>query len=244
MKGFEQLLHASEEDLIRCMYRFRLFKPRPGLSKVEYIASRLKLSPPQLITALGFNPITHHIAEIYPVLGLEDHTTLLKQRDQFYTTDIYIELSLKTILSIYGRVKYENEILLDMPTLVRERMGNIEKKIEITVDSTTIDRYKAEMRAIYYDNIVDIDFVEDRLNQPECGYRALLNEVTLMAESNILPADDIYLRETILPEEKRKLLARGLVSDHTIQQRIRDENTPFEEQDLLEDHLKQKQLRT
>ena len=83
---------------------------------------------------------------------------------------------------------------------------------------------------------------KNRLNNPECGYRALLNEVTIIAESKIIPVDEIFFRDTVLLEEKRKMLQRGLIPDELIEKRLQDESVCFEEQDLLEEHMKLKQL--
>ena len=242
MSAFDNLLNADEEDILRILYRFRLFKPRKELSKSDYIANRLKLTLPQLFCALGFNTNSTHLNEIYSILGFESHQDVIKLRDNFYINDIYQQLSLRNLLAIYKRIKYENEILLAIPELIRKRLENIEQKIEITVSSIVIDRYKNEMRAIYFDNIVDIDFVEERLNIPESGYRALLNEVTIIAESKIIPVEEIFFRDTVLLEEKRKMLQRGLIPDELIERRLQDESVSFEEQDLLEEHMKLKQL--
>ena len=73
------------------------------------------------------------------------------------------KLSLRNLLSIYNRIKFENEILLTITGLNKKHaLQNIEQKIEITVSSTIIDRYKNEIRAIYHENIVDVDFVEEQ----------------------------------------------------------------------------------
>lgn len=240
MGSFNQLLTADEEDLLRILYRFRLFKARPDQSKTDYIANRLKLNVPQLLCALGFNANIIHLNEVYPILGYEKYDDLLKYRDLHYINDVYQKINLKNLLDIYKRIKYENEILLTIPQLIKNRLEKIEQKIEITVSSKIIDRYKVEIRTIYFDKIIDIDFVEERLNIQESGYRALLNEVTIIAESEIIPADDIFVRDNILLEEKRKMLQRGLVSDKTVRLRLNDSSVSYEEQDLLEEHLKQK----
>ncbi len=243
MSKFNELLNAGEEDIIRCLYRFRFFKERPEFRKIDYISSRLDINTAQLICSLGFNTHIINLPEVFPILGYEKCDELFEERNKFYLNDGYVKLNLENLLAIYSRIKYENEILLNMPELIRGRLAMIEHKIETTVSSVIIDRYKAEMHAIYFENIVDIDFVEERLNLKESGYRALLNEATIIAESKIIPADDIFLRNTILLEEKRKMLARGLISDELVRQRLMDGSLSYEEQDMLEDHVKRKERR-
>ncbi len=243
MSAFEELLNASEEDIVRALYRFRLFKPKPDQSKLEYIANRLKFTVPQLVCAIGFNPNSTYLNEVFPILGYENYQQITHLRDNYYINDIYEKISLGNLLAIYKRIKYENEILITIPELLKKRLEKIEQKIEITVNSTTIDRYKNEMKAIYFDKIVDVDFVEDRLSIMDSGYRALLNEVAIIVESNFIPVDDVFFRDNILFEERRKMLQRGLVNKELIFKRLEDESITSEEHDLLEEHIKIKQLK-
>lgn len=243
MTAFEELLNADEEDIVRALYRFRLFKPRPEQSKLEYIANRLKFTVPQLVCAIGFNPNSTHLNDVFPILGYKNYQQITHLRDNYYITDVYEKISLRNLLAIYKRIQFENEILITLPLVLKKRLEKIEQKIEITVNSTTIDRYKNEMRAIYFDKIVDVDFVEERLSVPDSGYRALLNEVAIIVESNFIPVDDIFFRENILLEERRKMLQRGLVNKELIFKRLNDDSITFEEHDLLEEHIKLKKLK-
>ncbi len=93
------------------------------------------------------------------------------------------------------------------------------------------------MRAIYSDNIADIDFAEKRLSRTNSGFRALLNEVTIIAESKLLPAGDIFFRETILPEEKRKLLNKGMIPIDLIETRLQEEQISQQEKKMLLDYI-------
>ena len=124
-----------------------------------------------------------------------------------------------------------------MQYLLESRLESIESKIEETVNSMIIEKYKAEMRAIYSDNIADIDFAEKRLSRTDSGFRALLNEVTIIAESKLLPAGDIFFRDTILPEEKRKLLNKGMIPIELIESRLADENISQQEKKMLLDYI-------
>ena len=122
--------------------------------------------------------------------------------------------------------------------LLERRLQKIEESIEATVNSVVIERYKKEIRAIYSDGVAQIDFAEMRLSKVHSGFRALLNEVALIVESRLIPVGDIFFRESILPEEKRRLMIRGLIPRELVLSRLADERIPVQERAVLEDQLK------
>ena len=101
-----------------------------------------------------------------------------------------------------------------------------------------IERYKKEMRAIYNDGVAQIDFAEERLARPYNGYRALLGEVSLIVESRLIPIGDIFFRNNILPEEKRRLMMRGLIPRSLVESRLSDADLSAHERVVLQDQLK------
>jgi len=237
MASFKEILNYSEEELLQLLYKFNQSE---GINedKAEAIAIQLKLREAQLICAIGFNISVKKLPEIATILGFENHDSLINSRNEFFTIDIYKLLTLDNILSIYSIVKNDNDNKQIMEYLLSSRLESIEKRIEETVNSLIIDKYKEEMRAIYSDGIVGIDFVETRLNKSDSGFRALLNEVTLIVENKIIPAGDVFFRETILPQEKRKLLNKGLIPRDLIETRLSDSNISDVEKKILYDHLK------
>ena len=238
---FNDLLNGSEEEIVRILFRFRDETPDKNVERKTHIASKLGLRTTQLVCALGFNPEIKELTDIFPVLGYESFDQLIQDRNEFYINDSYRKLSLDNLLAIYTRIKDHDDILTVMPYLLKSRLEVIESRIEETVNSIVIDKYKAEMRAIYFDRIVNIDFVEERLDMQDSGFRALLNEVSVITESKIIPAGDIFFRDTILIEEKRKLLSRGLIPDDLVRSRLEDEATPQDEKHMLHEYLKLKQ---
>lgn len=240
MATFNEILTAAEEDLVRIFYRYRGQQETHNASRICLISRDLQLRTAQLVTALGFNPVVPRLVEILPILGYDSLDTLLAERNEYFINDIYKKLSLDNILAIYTAVKDNDEFLQIMPYLLKNRLHTIESRIEATVNSLIIDKYKAEMRAIYSEHIVDIEFVEARLDQKDSGFRALLNEVTIITESRIIPAGDIFFRNTVLPEEKRKLLNRGLIPNELIEARLEDESASTEEKHMLYEYLKYK----
>lgn len=237
MTSFKEILNASEENLLQLLYKFNVSEKK-NEDKAEAIALQLKLREAQLICALGFNEAVRKLPEIPPILGFENYDGLVNSRNEFFTIDIYKLLTLDNILSIYSVVKNDVKNKQIMEYLLSNRLQTIEERIEETVNSLIIDKYKEEMRAIYSDEIVGIDFVETRLNKPDSGFRALINEVTLIVESKVIPAGEIFFRDTILPQEKRKLLNKGLIPRELVETRISDSNIADVEKKILYDYLK------
>jgi len=237
MASFKEILNASEEELLQLLYKFNVSE-KNAEDKAEAIAIQLKLREAQLICAIGFNESVRMLPEIPPILGFENYDSLVNSRNEYFTEDIYKLITLDNILSVYSVVKNDIKNKQIMEYLLSNRLETIEKRIEETVNSLIIDKYKEEMRAIYSDEIISIDFVETRLDQSDSGFRALLNEVTLIAESKVLPIGDIFFRETILPQEKRKLLDKGLIPIDLIKTRIDDPDISDVEKKILYDYLK------
>ncbi len=235
MSTFSDVLTGKEEDLVKIFYSFH-GKENPKDNLVA-AAKKLKLKPAQLIFALGFNRRTKELNEIFTTLGYANLKELIKERNEIYINDIYQNLSLENILMLYSSVKDESEILQIMQYLLKNRLENIESKIEANVNLLMIEKYKTEMKAIYADKIVDIDFAEERLNNIESGFRALLNEACIIIESKLIPAGDIFFRETILPEEKRKLLNKNLIPVELVESRLEEKNISKQERQMLNDFL-------
>lgn len=237
MASFKEILNFSEEELLQLLYKFNTSEETIE-DQAEMIAIQLKLREAQLVCAIGFNKSVRKLPEIAPILGFKNYDSLVNARNEFFTMDTYKLLSLDNILSIYSIVKNDVKNKQIMEYLLSSRLETIEKRIEETVNSLIIDKYKEEMRAIYSDGIVGIDFVETRLDKSDSGFRALLNEVTLIVENKIIPAGDVFFRETILPQEKRKLLNKGLIPRNLIETRLSDPNISDVEKKILYDHLK------
>ncbi len=205
--------------------------------RLDKIAKELRLRTEQLICAIGFNPNLGDLTEIIHLLGYSNIDELVKKRNEIFITDIYKKVSLDNILTIYNVIKDFPETLQVMQYLAEQRLKSIETKIEATVNSIIIEKYKAEIRSIYLDSIAGIDFAEKRLDKIDSGFRALLNEVTIITESRIIPAGDIFFRDTVLPEEKRKLLNKGLIPLELVHARLEDGTISPREKKMLQDYL-------
>ncbi len=238
MSAFNDILTGEEEDLVRIFYTFKKKNNLDGNNIIAAAAKKLKLQPAQLTIALGFNRNAKELDDVSSVLGYDGFESLAKARNAIYIGDIYENISLENILMLYNSVKDNHEILQVMQYLLKNRLANIESRIEATVNSLIIEKYKAEMRTVYADRIADIDFVEYRLNNVENGFRALLNEACLVIESRLIPAGDIFFRKTILPEEKRKLLSKNLIPVALVESRLQDDDISQQEKQMLNDFLR------
>jgi hypothetical protein len=238
MPDFRNILSSSSEDLLKVFYVFDKDEIRANKEhRLEKIARSLKLKREQLICAIGFNPNFANLTEIIHLLGFSSIDKLARERNEIFITDIYKKLSLDNILTIYNVVREFPETVQIMQYLVEQRLKTIEEKIEATVNSMLIEKYKAEIRSIYLDGIAGLDFAERRLDKMDSGFRALLNEVTIITESKLIPAGDIFFRDTILPEEKRKLLNKGLIPLELVHARLEDETISQREKKMLQDYL-------
>ena len=236
MASFKEILNANEEELLQLLYKYNVSTENIE-DKAEAIATKLKIREAQLVCAVGFNESVRELPEIPPILGFYNYDDLLKSRNEFFTMDIYKLVTLDNILSIYSVVKNDDQNKQIIEYLLSIRLQTIENRIDETVNSMIIDKYKEEMRAIYSDEIVGIDFVETRLKLSDSGFRALINEVTLIVENKIIPVGDLFFRDTILPQEKRKLLDKGLIPKDLIETRIEDPSISDVEKKILYDYI-------
>jgi len=238
MSKFQDILTASGEDLLKLLYRSSagVNGKSPG-SPREY-ARTLGLTYAQLVCALGFNSNIQNLPDVLEILGFESYDALARERNQYFANDIYDRLGIKDVLAIYLHVPHDMKMLEVMQYLLSNRLRHIEDRIEATVNSIIIERYKKEMRSIYNDGVAQIEFSEERLNQTHSGFRALLNEVVMIVEARLIPIGDLFFRDTILPEEKRRLIMKGLIPKLLVEQRLEDESVSEQERRVLEEQLK------
>lgn len=240
MASFNDLLRASAEDLVRIFYVFRSV-PDKSRKTPAAIAKSLDLTTGQLMCGLGFNRNCHELSEVISILGFKNFSNIEEHRNEYFAKDIYRRLSLDNILAIYDVIKDDNEALQSMQYLLRRRLQAIEENIESTINSLTIEKYKAEIRAIYSDGIASIDFAKERLEQMDSGFRALVNEVSIITEYKLIPVGEVLFMDTILPEEKRRLLAQGMIPDELIEMRLQNSAIPRQESKVLREYLHQQQ---
>ncbi len=241
MSRFEEILTAHSEVLLKALYRSASShddRAPGGTARTRQVAENLGLSYPQLVCAVGFNPHIENLSDVIAIMGFSSYDALARERNLAFVNDIYQQLSIRDILALYLHVAGSAPMLEIIQHLLQKRLEKIEERIEQTVSSLFIERYKKEMRAIYSDGVAQIDFAETRLEKTHSGFRALLNKVALIVESRLIPVGDIFFRASILPEEKRRLIIRGLIPREIVEARLADAKISEQERYVLEDQLK------
>ena len=234
---FNEILSATGEQLLQLLYQSQSSIGKKNLTP-RHFAQYLKMTHAQFACSLGFNDEIESLPDVIAISGYVSYEKLADVRNEYFATDIYNRLGIKDVLSIYSHVAKSPLHQQLMQYLMHKRVAQIEARIEATVNSIVIERYKKEMRAIYNDGVALIDFAEARLADTHSGFRALLNEVAMIAESRLIPVGDIFFREGILPEEKRRLITRGFVPRNLVEDRLLDQSIAPQERKVLEEQLK------
>ena len=191
MAKFHDLLTSSGESLLKLLYQTSSGSNRDAGSSAPEYARNLGLTYAQMICALGFNSNIQQLPDVIEIIGLDSYEALARERNEFFANDIYDRLGIKDVLAIYLHVPSNMQMLEIMQYLLINRLHHIENRIEETVNSIVIERYKKEMRAIYNDGVAQIEFAEDRLSKTHSGFRALLNEVVMIVDARLIPIGDV-----------------------------------------------------
>ena len=236
---FETLLRASTGELLKQIYvaAVRRESDTATTRRSRVIAHNLGLTHCQLLCAAGFNAHMHELPDVAALLGFPDYETLIKLRNEHFVTDLYQRLGIKDLLALYDEIAPTCPQRLILQYLLPNRLSRIEEHIEATVNARVIERYKKEVRAIYREGIAGREFVETRLGHLTSGFRALVGEVILIAQSQVLPIAELFGRLDVLPEEKRRLITKGFVSRQLLETRLTDPTLPIAERRVLEEQL-------
>lgn len=238
MAKFEEILTSSGEGLLKLLYKSSTRADGRTAGSLKEYAKNLNLTYAQMVCALGFNPNIRELPDVIEIVGFDSYDALARERNEFFSNDIYDRLGIKDVLAVYLHVPKDMQMLDVMQYLLINRLHNIENRIEATVNSIVIERYKKEMHAIYNDGVAQIEFAEDRLSKTHSGFRALLNEVVMLVEARLIPIGDIFFRDAILPEEKRRLMIKGLIPKELVEQRLADDAVSAHERRVLQEQLR------
>lgn len=209
-KVFSSLLSASVEELRHRITTELCFGEVSLGRRIGAAASRLGLRKAQLVCALGFNPGVQGLAGELAALGYPSFEELARHRNHVFATDVYAELSVDEVQSIYRTAHQDPHCRAIMQYLVPQRLAQIESEIDATVNPNLIDRYQREVRYFYRNGIAQAEFVETRLSQGSPGFRALSDELTLLIEAKLLTGAALIEHPALVPSEKRRLIERGL----------------------------------
>lgn len=211
-KVFSFLLSASTEEL-KCQLASETLPRELGPERrMGATAAQLGLRKAQLVCALGFNAAVPGLIAELAMLGYPSYEELARHRNQVFATDIYRELSLEDVQSVYRTARRDPRCRALVQYLVPRRLAQIETEIDATVGPTLIDRYQREVRYFYRNAIAQPEFAEARLSQGSPGFRALCDEFELLVEAKLLSGSAIIEHPALAPAEKRRLLERGFAN--------------------------------
>jgi len=237
MTTFSDLLNTPARQLSGELERYSFPVDVESSTRIEALSASLDLNPTQLVVGLGFNPGIAEQDDILGLLGFTSAEALFNRRDYLFSTDIYRKLTISRILDIYSAIKGVPSIIDGIQGIILTRLAHIEENINGTISSRVIDSYRQEIRTIYAEGIGQISFAEHRLGIEESGFRALANEVMLIVESRILPAGDLFFRDSIQPEEKRKMIKKDLIPKDLIITRLTEANISEKERKMLKEFV-------
>lgn len=233
MNPFEKLLRADGTELVKMLYHFRVDSRRDAEMRREQIAQTLGLNSTQLVCGFGFNKRAAALTDILFVLGFASFGDLAARRNYLFINDIYKQLSINNILEIYASVDTGDALVDSLPDLIFSRLSRIEAEIEGTINPIMIGSYKLEIRAIYERRLAPLEMAETRLTASYSGLRALTNEVALIVENKVMPAGVVFYNPGVNPEEKRRLVAAGLVPRELVETRLNEADLPEPEREVL-----------
>jgi hypothetical protein len=227
------LLDATPEQLLNIFCRVQ--PPQGGTLEgcIESIAGQLGLTMGELLCGVGFNPQLPGLPDVLSVFGLGDAHALFPLRDRCFCEDIYRQTSLDSVLALHTRAAEQTLPADALQDLLPRRLATIEAYIDRTVHAPTIERYRNEVRSLYRLGLARLEFFEARLARRDAGFRALVNEVLLAAETRLVPVGVLLYRSDILPREKLQLVRRGLVPQGLLAERLACPDLPPEERELL-----------
>lgn len=235
MSRFDDLLNADADLVAELIYATGI---SPVADAAEQVASALSLNVTQLLCALGCRSDLPELLDIVLCLGYESVEDFHKARNRLFVTDAYQSLTLKQVKRLQRQLLTDTSLSANyLATLFLKRAECVEKRIESTVKPHLIENYRQEMRTLYEHEALPIEFIHQRLENVDNGFRALIDEISLIVDAKRLSANELLHRHDVLSQEKRRLIKRGLVKQQEIKQRLLSDQLEEDERELLEQSL-------
>jgi hypothetical protein len=237
MVGFTELLTASDADLVKIFYKIKTEPNDDFIIRINKVAAKLGLNHSQLVCALGFNKYIRDLSDIYSTLGFRSYRLLAYRCNELFRTDTYNQLSIENILDIYSERLEDQQILESIRGMLEPRLEHIEQDLDRNEDTGHIISYRMEIHSIYSAGIVGRDFAERRLESDIGRFRILSDEVLAITEAGVIPPSNVFFMETVVPEEKKKLIEKKYIDGNMIKNRLQNKTISQEERELLEEYL-------
>ncbi len=237
MLSFTELLTASDADLVKIFYKIRVNEDNDFIIKINKAAEQLSLNHSQLVCALGFNRHIRDLSDIYSVLGFRSCKLLSYRCNELFCTDTYNQLPIDNILDIYSERLEDQEILDSIREILNSRLKNIESSIDIDENPSLLFSYRMEIHAIYSAGVAEQKFAEQRLELNNGKYRLLSDEIIAIVSANVMPPSNLFFLDTVLPEEKMKLIENNHIPPDMIKNRLQNKKISEQEREILESHI-------
>ncbi len=233
MPSFKEILTASPEKLVNFFYRIKPAPTNEFLVCIDWTATQMEVHHAQLVCALGFNAHARDLTDILALLGITSFKSLAIRRNELFATDPYEHLPIDNVLDIYTQTATDAEFTKAIQEAIPRRLELIEKSIGHGNPALEIS-YRMEMHAIYNGALVGKEFAKKRLSNPALGpHRLVAGELEVIVDNNLLPAPNIFFMDSVLGEEKRVLVERGLISKEMVSNRLTNAAISEEEQQVL-----------
>ncbi len=235
MPTFNELLLSSDADLVKAFYRLSPAPDTDFIKRINHAAAQLDLTHSQLVCALGFNRNIRELTDVLSVVGFSSYKLLSYRRDELFVNDAYRQLSIDDIVDIYSEYLEDPDILTTLRELLPRRLQQVERTLAEIDDTSLLVSYKMELHSVYAGGIATPEFALARVEQPGGYLRAMIKEVAMIVEAELLPPGNLFFSDYLLPIEKRQLIENGLIDTAMVQNRLRNSEISEDERQMLED---------
>ncbi|MEX0951530.1 MAG: hypothetical protein WDZ86_04530, partial [Gammaproteobacteria bacterium] len=177
------------------------------------------------------------LTDILSVLGFKSYKLLMYRSNELFRTDTYKQLSIDNVIDIYSEHLADEDITQAIRELLSPRLSSIEAAIDSSDDSSLTICYRMEVHAIYTAALADLKFAEKRLGSNIGRFRLLAGEVSIIADSNLIPPSNMFFMDSLTPDEKVELIEKKLINQSMIENRLKNAKIPPEERDVLENYI-------
>lgn len=236
MARFKDILQASPEKLVHLFYKVKPAPTPDFLVRIDWAATQLQLNHAQLVCALGFNVNVRDVSDVLVILGFSSFKPLTYRRNELYSTDAYAQLDIDNILDIYSAGVAAPEFMETFRECLPRRLAAIESHIGRGADPALEISYRMEVHTLYNSGIANREFAVKRLQDDLGQYRLVSEELAVIVDNHLVPPSNAFFMESLLPEEKRLLIDRGLVAPEMVRNRLANEQISPEERAVLEEY--------
>ena len=237
MASFRELLRATDAELVKIFYKLKPSGEDDFIRKINFAARQVGLNHAQLVCALGFNQHIHELTDILSQVGFSSYKLLSYRRNELFSTDTYRQLDIDNVLDIYAAQLEDADFEATLRELVPQRLGNIEAQLDAGDDPAMTISYKMEVHSIYTSGVATAEFAQSRVSAPIAGHREVADEVQMIIDAALIPPNNLFYSDDLLPTEKQVLIDGGHIGIDLINNRLQNPEISEDERQMLEDYL-------